>query len=177
MIKTCIQCKTNFISHNGMQKYCSQDCFNISRNNYKKRYNQIHKEEIRKYIKLYNKQYRKTHIINRSEYFKVRKQNDINFKLVTYLRTRVTNALKRNTKSASINELLGCSIDYLKIHLEKKFKEGMKWSNYGKDGWEIDHIKPCYSFDLSKKSEQLKCFNYKNLQPLWAIDNRIKNKF
>ena len=29
-------------------------------------------------------------------------------------------------------------------------------------------------FDLSKKEEQLKCFNYKNLQPLFAKDNLSK---
>jgi len=45
----------------------------------------------------------------------------------------------------------------------------MNWSNYGK--WHIDHIKSCASFDLSKKSEQKKCFHYTNLQPLWAEEN------
>lgn len=50
----------------------------------------------------------------------------------------------------------------------------MSWDNYG--DWHIDHRKPCSLFDLSKKSEQLKCFNYTNLQPLWAIDNLRKSK-
>ena len=39
---------------------------------------------------------------------------------------------------------------------------------------EIDHIKPCSSFNLLDESEQLKCFNYKNLQPLWAHENLSK---
>ena len=30
-------------------------------------------------------------------------------------------------------------------------------------------------FDLSIKEEQLECFNWKNLQPLWAKDNIIKS--
>ena len=38
----------------------------------------------------------------------------------------------------------------------------------------IDHIRPCASFDLTQESDQLKCFNYTNIQPLWAIDNLIK---
>ena len=72
-------------------------------------------------------------------------------------------------------KLLGCSLDFLKQYLEFQFKKGMSWSNYGK--WHIDHIKPCASFDLSKPNEQHKCFNYINLQPLWAIDNlRKKDK-
>ena len=49
----------------------------------------------------------------------------------------------------------------------------MNWKNYG-TGWHIDHIRPCSSFNLRKKSEQYKCFNYKNLQPLWYLDNLIK---
>lgn len=57
----------------------------------------------------------------------------------------------------------------LKKHLEIKFTKGMSWENYGK--WHVDHIKPCAKFDLTKESEQRKCFHYTNLQPLWAIDN------
>ena len=56
------------------------------------------------------------------------------------------------------------------------FKQGMSWSNYGE--WHIDHIKPCSLFNLELEEEQLECFNYKNLQPLWAIDNIKKgNKY
>lgn len=69
-------------------------------------------------------------------------------------------------------ELVGCSIDKLKQHLESKFTEGMSWDNYG--DWHVDHIKPCASFDLSDPEQQRLCFNYKNLQPLWAADNLSK---
>ena len=48
----------------------------------------------------------------------------------------------------------------------------MTWDNYGK--WHIDHIKPCASFDMSIEKEQKKCFNYLNLQPLWAAQNFSK---
>jgi hypothetical protein len=53
----------------------------------------------------------------------------------------------------------------------------MNWSNHGII-WEIDHIKPCASFDLTKLEEQKKCFHHTNLQPLFKIDNRKKsNKY
>ena len=54
-------------------------------------------------------------------------------------------------------------------HLQNQFKPGMTRDNYGL--WHVDHIIPCASFDLTKLSEQEKCFHYTNLQPLWAIDN------
>ena len=55
------------------------------------------------------------------------------------------------------------------IHLEKQFKPGMTLDNYGE--WHIDHIKPITKFDLKNENELRKCFHYKNLQPLWAIEN------
>lgn len=62
----------------------------------------------------------------------------------------------------------------LKKHLEKQFQNGMTWKNHTKDGWHIDHIIPCSFFDLSDPEQQKECFNYKNLQPLWAEDNLSK---
>ena len=81
------------------------------------------------------------------------------------------NLTKRNTTAV----LVGCSIPFLKRYLENKFKKGMNWKNQGRYGWHIDHIKPCASFDLSDTKQQLKCFNYKNLQPLWAEENIKKS--
>jgi hypothetical protein len=68
--------------------------------------------------------------------------------------------------------LIGCSINELRAHLEAKFKEGMSWENYGK--WHIDHIIPCSAFNLTDIQQQQECFNYKNLQPLWAKENWSK---
>lgn len=69
---------------------------------------------------------------------------------------------------------MGCSTETLKLHLEKQFKPGMTWGNHGVKGWHIDHIKPCASFDLTKPDDQLKCFHYTNLQPLWWHENLSK---
>lgn len=79
---------------------------------------------------------------------------------------------KGHTKSAKTEFYLGCSVEYFLDHLQKQFKEGMTLKNHGK--WHIDHIMPCASFDLSKLSEQKKCFHYSNLQPLWAKENILK---
>ena len=51
----------------------------------------------------------------------------------------------------------------------------MNWGNYGVNGWQIDHIIPITSFDLTDNEQVKKCFNYKNTQPLWAKENIIKS--
>ena len=57
-----------------------------------------------------------------------------------------------------------------------QFEPGMTWDNLGKgEGkWQIDHIIPCSYFDLTKEENQRICFNYRNLQPLWAKENNSK---
>ena len=72
--------------------------------------------------------------------------------------------------------VVGYALDELKKHLEKQFANNMTWENYGRNGWHIDHIRPCASFDLSEPAQQRECFHYSNLQPLWAKDNLAKGK-
>jgi hypothetical protein len=80
--------------------------------------------------------------------------------------------LKGIRKTTGTEELVGCSANELKAHLESQFKPGMSWDNYGK--WHVDHIKPCASFDLTQEEEQRKCFHFTNLQPLWEYENLSK---
>lgn len=106
-------------------------------------------------------------------YIKRRLLVDPGFKLASYYRRRVSKALKVNTKCCHTLGLLGCSIPDLKEHLERGFKPGMSWENYGE--WHVDHIKPCARFDLSDHTQQRACFHFSNLQPLWGIDNLKKS--
>lgn len=102
--------------------------------------------------------------------------NDINYKIKVILRARLQCALKGKCKSRSTMKLVGCSINKLISHIQKQFTEGMTWDNhgFGEGKWHIDHIRPCSSFDLTNEQEQLQCFNYKNLQPLWHLENLSK---
>jgi DNA/RNA endonuclease G (NUC1) len=109
----------------------------------------------------------------RKEYYSKKGKIDSIYRIKQALRRRINHALRGTSKSAPTFTLLGCPIDIFRAHLEKQFKPGMSWSNYGK--WHIDHIRPCASFDLSKQEEQKKCFHYTNLQPLWALDNLHKS--
>ena len=140
---------------------------------YNKKYRQDHKEEIKKYSKEYyqinKEQTNKRHKL----YRRYKLKTDINYKISSYLRMRIYDALKNNYKSARTMELIGCSIEQLRKHLQRQFKADMSFSNYGK--WHIDHIRPCASYNLSNPEEQKKCFNWQNLQPLWASENYSKN--
>lgn len=166
------------------------------RKKHKKRLNDLYKtyrtnnkEKIRKRdleyreknqikIKRYHRQWRKKNkqVINQKKrkHYHTRKQ-DINYRLLNNLRARIRIAIKGGKKCLGTAGLLGCSIETARIHIEKQFKDGMSWDNYGLYGWHIDHIIPCDKFDLSKEKEQKKCFHYTNLQPLWAKDNIKKS--
>jgi hypothetical protein len=137
-----------------------------------------HWDKLRNDCKLCLQKWRKDNreIINEKfkKYEKDRRQTDIDFKMRKVLRSRLGTAIRNQngTKSDSTINLTGCSIKYLKEHLENKFTDGMTWDNYGE--WHIDHIIPCASFNLVHEEEQQKCFHYTNLQPLWAADNLEK---
>jgi len=137
--------------------------------NKKKRNN---RDIIRDKERIYRKNNREQFNKRCREYNKKRKKIDPDFKLRVLLRHRLYLAIKKDCKKTSAINLLGCSILFLKKYLELLFQYGMTWKNHGE--WHIDHIKPCASFDLTKESEQKKCFHYTNLQPLWAKDNLTK---
>jgi hypothetical protein len=125
-------------------------------------------------------QQKRWHLNNREYlnfYGKNRYNSNTNYRISVILRSRLYKTIKNLIKYKSALDLLGCNIDELKQYLESQFKENMTWENYGKI-WEIDHIKPCSKFELSKLEEQQKCFCYTNLQPLFINENRIKsNKY
>lgn len=73
--------------------------------------------------------------------------------------------------------LVGYTVDQLQRHLEKQFKTGMDWENYGKYGWHIDHIIPIAAFNFNNADDLdfKRCWDLKNLQPLWAHENLTKS--
>lgn len=95
-----------------------------------------------------------------------------NFRMARILSCRIRKVLKGINKSAKTLDLLGCSIEFFRAYLEKQFKPGMTWENYG--AWHVDHKRPCAKFDLTDPAQQRECFHYTNLQPLWALDNLRK---
>jgi hypothetical protein len=111
-------------------------------------------------------------------YYKERKKNNPLFKLTYNIRGLINSSiknkgLKKNSKTAQI---LGCTFEEFKQHLESKFEPWMNWDNYGlyngelNYGWDIDHIIP--SSSAINEEELLKLNHFSNLQPLCSYTNR-----
>lgn len=143
---------------------------------YDKRYYDEHKNDIsikKSEYYLLNKEKRNEYS---KKYFRKRKKEDKLFNLISSLRTLINISIKNQgyTKRLRTQDIIGCSFDELKVHLESQFLEGMTWENKGE--WHIDHIKPIST--AKTEDEVYKLNHYTNLQPLWAIDNRKKgNKY
>jgi hypothetical protein len=98
------------------------------------------------------------------------------YRMRLLLQSSIFRALRKQRlkKLDDFLNLVGCSPEQLRQHIEKQFQPGMNWSNKGRFGWHIDHRKPCASFDLTRVEEQKRCFHFTNLQPLWWRENLEK---
>jgi hypothetical protein len=151
------------------------------REGYKKYYYKNHDKELlrikakhKKYSEK-EKEYRKN---NRSKISK-REKNRYNNDLIFKLKTNIRNRLKLFLKTKKINknnetfDIVGATPEIVKEHIEKQFKDGMSWDNYGFYGWHIDHIIP---LSTAKSEEEIyNLCHYTNLQPLWAEENYKKS--
>jgi hypothetical protein len=72
-------------------------------------------------------------------------------------------------------QLVGFTISQLMEHLERLFKPGMTWENYGTH-WHIDHKTPIavFNFDKPEHIDFRLCWSLSNLQPLEAKENISK---
>jgi len=104
-----------------------------------------------------------------------RYRDDVEYRLSCILRSRTRMALKGNLKPETTLELLSCTFRDAKQHIEKQFIDNWSWENYNII-WNIDHIIPLNTFDLTKKIERKKAFHYKNLRPLLIYGNATRPK-
>jgi hypothetical protein len=133
-----------------LNKLKNPDKFYLDNNVRVKRYTQKNKEKI-----------------------KLKRQQNVDYRLRCSLRARTINFLKSiNAKKTNKTlEIVGCTSQFLKEYLENQFTGEMSWDNYGK--WHIDHIIPLSS--AKNKEDTYKLCHYTNLQPLWAKDNLVKS--
>lgn len=128
-------------------------------------------ENVRNRMKKYRSKKENKEKIN--NYVKNRLKEDEIYYLKDKIRRRINEVLRKKdlNKCKNSKDIIGCSWNELKEHLEKKFDKGMNWSNKGK--WHIDHIIPIST--AKSKEEVYRLNHYTNLQPLWAEDNLKKS--
>jgi len=107
------------------------------------------------------------------KYQNKRRKNNIQYKLKDIIQKTIHSNLKERKINKTL-DYIGCSVGFLIEYLESRFLPEMSWNNHGKI-WEIDHIKPCASFDLTDPQQQKICFHYTNLQPLFKTSDIAKS--
>jgi hypothetical protein len=123
---------------------------------YQKEYASLNKEKISVY---------------KMEYQRNRRKTDPVYKLKYVVGRMIRNSLKCKGLSKNKNsiEILGCSIEFFKAYIEKRFIDDMSWDNYG-TYWDIDHRIPLST--AVTEQQVLELNHYTNLQPLDSHINR-----
>lgn len=143
---------------------------------YKRQYRVEHKEECLEY----NRQRR---IKSPEKVKEIQRKADEKQRATTKgkLRSNILRGINFSLRKGSKNgchweELVGYTVDQLKRHLERQFKDGMNWKNFMDGKIHIDHKIPIAVFNFKKPEDEdfKKCWALKNLQPLWKNDNLSK---
>jgi hypothetical protein len=137
----------------------------------KSRYDK-YRSENKEYIKYRRNRKRE------NERHRERLVNDPVFRMKCRIKCLIYQSINRMgfSKKTKTFEILGCTFEEFKTHLESNFEDWMNWDNYGlyngefKTGWDIDHIIPISS--AKTESTLLELNNFKNLQPLCSHINR-----
>ena len=114
----------------------------------------------------------------------LRKKTDSLYKLKTDICRTIRNSLLYNKsgiirENSKLRQILGCTLQEFKTHLESNFEPWMNWDNRGlfngqlNYGWDIDHIIPKSS--AKTEEELLKLNHYSNLRPRCSFLNRVED--
>lgn len=162
-LKRCKICE----SHRLREKYKTDN----NRKRRQREYANKNRDKIKKYQEEYHKRPEVSERRNAKR--RQRRKKDENYRLYCNISSRITKKLQRNKSKRTVH-LLGCNIDFFKQWIEWQFNSNMNWDNYGKY-WQIDHVKPCNSFEFTNKKHQEECFNWKNCRPMKSYDNITKS--
>jgi hypothetical protein len=163
------QCNFRSYTHKGrlVIKGKCKKCENERMKNYYARKNQD--------IKKQRKEFHKENPNNRKNQIEKLFKKRPTFKILRSISRRIRKSINdiKNWKS-----IIDFNEETLKEWLEYNFlidwDLGMTLENHG-TVWEIDHVKPISSFDLTKKNEQKLAFSWKNTVPRLCSDNKKKS--
>lgn len=111
-----------------------------------------------------------------------RRKVDVLYKLTCNIRRLISISFKNKSvnKNTKTFDILGCTNNKFKEHIETLFEEWMTWENKGKYngninyGWDLDHIIPISS--AKTKEDIIKLNHFTNFQPLCSYNNRCIKK-
>lgn len=146
-----------------------------------KAYYEANKEKIKERIKNYRKENLEL-LKKREKEAQIKKRQDPFYKLKDSIRNRIRASMKSKgySKNSKSFEILGCTYEEFRTHIEAQFKDWMSWDNHGnpKDGilelnktWDLDHIKPIAS--ALTEEDVIRLNHYTNYQPLCSYTNRL----
>lgn len=130
--------------------------------------------------KLKSKEWREANKEKLNNWFKARKQADPLFKLKQNIKSSIARSFLKNKlpKNTRTTQILGCSFEELKHHIESQFEPWMNWGNRGgkvvtqpDTTWDVDHIIPLDSAETEEDIIRLN--HYTNLRPLCSYQNRF----
>jgi len=132
--------------------------------------------------RIQDKIYRENNKTKQNEKERERRINDPLYRLTTNTRKLILKSFKdkKYSKQSKTYQILGCSYDEFKTHIESQWESWMSWDNYGlyngelNFGWEMDHIIPLSS--AITEAEVIELNHYSNFQPLCGYTNRYIKK-
>ena len=139
----------------------------------RKEYNQINKDKHNKYCKEWRQLNKYKVIQYKKEYEKNRIINNPVYRFIQNNRTRIWTALKSNSKATNTIELLQCDGQFFYKWIKFCLPYDMSDDEF-RNNYEIDHVVPLSSFNLSIPDNQFIAFNWQNCSPLLKSKNRIK---
>lgn len=144
-----------------------------------KLYREKNKERLKLKRKEYLKKNKEKTTITKTNYVRNRIAVDPLYKLTFTIRRAICYSFTNNgySKKTKTFNILGCTFEQFKTHLESQFEDWMNWDNHGvyngfeQYGWDIDHIIPIAT--ATCEEDIIRLNHYTNLQPLCSYVNRV----
>lgn len=179
-MKECVRCKVEkeldqFTKNKARKDNLEPVCRECVKNYYNE-----NKQRSIKYHKKYGKENKEKILITKYKYKKHKRKTDPLWRLTERIRDSISKSFKRlgSIKPSRTEQILGCTFEQFKQHIESQFEPWMNWDNQGgqiiteiNTNWDIDHKIPISS--AKTKEDVIRLSHYTNFQPLCSYHNRF----
>ena len=125
------------------------------------------------HVQAKGKKWRSENREHKNEWKRNRLKMNPYLRLVANMRSGMSSALQGRYKSAATMKIIGCTVEELFEHLEScsSWEPWMTRENYGRGGWDADHIIAISQWDKDCPLQFVLCWDKSNLQPMEHIAN------